>query len=107
MKIGKLRHRVDVQTKGAATAGDRGQPVASWVNLYSDIYAGVEPLSGREAELARQLVPQASFKVTLRYHADITTQERIVFGSQILNIGYINNPEQRNLWLILLCEAEP
>ena len=102
MLIGKLRHYCTIERKTATSVGDRGEPIYSWVPLYDDVPASIEALTGREVETARQLMPEATYKVNMRYH-DINTQDRIVHGDMVLQIGHINNVDQRNRWQVLLC----
>lgn len=102
MRAGKLRHRVDVETFTSST-GDRGQEQGSWGALYSNVFASIETLNGREREQAQQLIAEADTKVVLRYHSGISTEDRITFNNRIFNIGHINNIDQRNIELVLTC----
>lgn len=103
MIIGKLRHLIDIYEDSETGTGDRGETVTTEVSVYEDVPASVLKLSGRELENSRQLVAEASYKVTVRYHSGLDSTQRVVFGSKVLQIGDINNPEQRNQWLILTC----
>ena len=105
MKAGKLRHFVNVQQYTQTGTGTRGEKIGSWATLYAAVPASIETLQGREAEIARQVVATADTKIGFRYQPNITTKMRIVHGSNSYNIEAINNPEQRNLELILTCSG--
>lgn len=99
---GELRHVVTVQSQ-AATLGDRGQKTAAWTSQTPQARAKIETLSGREGENARQLYASASLQVTMRYWPGLTPQHRLLFGSRVLEIGHVDNLEQRDEWHVVLC----
>lgn len=101
--IGKLRHKVNIISRSQTGTGDRGQGEYTDTTLFSNVPASIHTLSGRELETSRQLVSDAKYKITVRYHSGIDETQRIVWGNNIYQIGHISNPEQRNLWLILTC----
>lgn len=74
---GDLRHRVTYQT--ATEALDNfGQPIQTW-SSGTEIWARVEPLSGRELEIARQQRADVSHVVTVRGDRAINPQGRFVW----------------------------
>jgi len=93
---------VTVQSQ-ATTLGDRGQKTAAWANQTPQARAKIETLSGREAENARQNYASATLKVTMRYWPGLTPKHRLLFGSRVLEIGHVDDLEQRNEWHVLLC----
>ena len=95
INAGLLCHRVTLQ-EPAETADEYGQMIPGWASL-GTFWAGVEPLQGREAERARQLIATATHKVTLRWLGpDVIPrpQPRIVFGSRILHIEAVLNLDE-------------
>jgi SPP1 family predicted phage head-tail adaptor len=84
MKAGELRHRVQIQRRQVAYDA-RGHEKESFETVGS-VAAKVEELSGRELERARQIVPEASFSVTLR-QVDIKTSDRLLFKDRVLQIA--------------------
>lgn len=99
---GELRHVVTVQAQASGT-GSRGQKTGAWESQTPQARAKIETLSGREAENARQLYAQASLQVTIRYWPGLTPKHRLLFGSRQLEIGHVDDLEQRNEWHVLLC----
>ncbi len=102
MRSGLLRHRIDIETK-TTTRGDRGLNTDTWSALHSTVPASVVTLSGRELELARQLVAEATDVVTIRYYSGIDTKARVKFGTRYLQIAHINNVDNRDIELQLTC----
>ncbi len=102
IRAGKLRHRVIIQEKGT-TKGTRGQRTDSWTPVGDPIWSEVVTLSGSEREQARQIYASATDTVRIRYRSDITTENRIKFGTRILNIGRLDNIDQRNIEIVLFC----
>lgn len=105
MRIGQLRHYINIASKEASSGnppGDRGEPTTTWESLYVNVPACIETLNGREAEESRKLVATCDHKVTIRYHSGITTKDRVEFNGRIFSIGHIENEDQRNRWLMML-----
>lgn len=98
------RHAVDIKSK-TTTLGPRGQLQGSDTTVASSVPCSIEPLQGRELELARQIVADASFRVTMYGDPDwsLTTKHWLEFGSRRLNIGYIRTPDEIDLEYELLC----
>lgn len=98
---GRIRHKLTLQRRDA-TIGSRGQKATTFSPI-ATLRAAVENLNGREAEQARRLFASATLKVTVRYYAGVTTEDRLAFNGRLLNIGYTDNWRERNEWLLLLC----
>lgn len=94
MLIGKLRHRVEVQTP-TETLDALGQASRTWATTTTR-YASILPLTGRELERARQISPDVTHKLTLR-NVSITTRDRLLFGTRVFNVQSVLTPEERNL----------
>ncbi|WP_425399658.1 phage head closure protein [Aeoliella sp.] len=98
MKVGKLRHKIDIAYRTAST-GSRGGPTSTdWEDLYTNVPAHIEQLSGTELEQARQLVPESTHKFVIRYHGGVSLGDRILFSGAFYYIDSINNVEERNFW---------
>lgn len=106
MRAGQLRHRLKIQTdSGAGSYGSRGQVTTSWATT-DTVWGSVETLNGKEAELARQVYPSATLRVTIRHSTKLTVKKRFQFGTRNLNIGHIDNTDQRNIQQVCLCSEE-
>jgi SPP1 family predicted phage head-tail adaptor len=101
MQAGKLRHRVTIQRK-ASGVDTLGQSSGGWVCV-NTCWASVRTLTGNELEKAKILVPAASTEIIMRYNPDTNEQCRAVFKERIFNIGNVNNIDQRNIQLTLIC----
>lgn len=113
---GLMRHVVTVKRhkiESASTAYDAfGQLSVSTTAWTAGVArrAAIEQLSGREAELARQLYPAASYRVTVDYDPTLAStggsRLAVFYGSRVLNVGAVVNPDIENLQLQLLCGEE-
>jgi len=101
MEAGKLRHRVTIQQR-STSLGTRGQASTTWTDVKT-VWGSVRRLSGRELELAKRLYADATFAIVLRYRAGLTEEHRLKFGSRYFGIGAVDNDEERNRELRLLC----
>jgi SPP1 family predicted phage head-tail adaptor len=117
-KIGSLRHKITFQQlmydqteTGGYTENLSGDevlseetPLDSAVRLDDfNVFANVQPLSGRELLLAAQTQAETTHKITIRYRPGLTTHFRIKFGTRIFRILSIINSEERNRWLQIHC----
>ena len=101
MMAGRLRKRVQLQT---ATEVDdsMGQLIPTAVTV-ATLWAGIEPLQGKEAEQAKQIVAEASHKITLRYRSGVTAKHWLLYGVRKFHIAAVLNRDERNHELTLLC----
>ncbi|HDZ39249.1 MAG TPA: head-tail adaptor protein [Marinobacter sp.] len=100
MQAGQLRHRVEVQA--SSEANSRGNTTKTWTTEVT-IWAGIEPLSGRELIEAQEVVADATHRVKIRYLADVTPKKRFLFGTRELYIESVQNIDERNRELVLTC----
>lgn len=107
MKVGALRHQITLQNPGAAVPDGDGGFTQTWTNLDpARVSAAIQPATARDLEriVANTEQSKASHLVTIRYHSGVTTETRILFGTRILQVTGIQNPDERNISLILVCE---
>lgn len=104
MRAGKLRHRVTIQQRTAASPTNypSGEKDASWTT-YLTVWASVEPLSGRELFAAQQVTSDVNVRIRMRYRDGVTAKMRVSFNSKIYDIVAVINREERNVELELLC----
>lgn len=102
MNIGKLRHRIELQSY-TTTTDAVGQQVKSWVT-YDTVWAWIRPLSGKEIMNAQQAVAEITHKVTIRYQSELAVTHRIKFGTRYFNINFIANYDERNEFMEIMCK---
>jgi SPP1 family predicted phage head-tail adaptor len=107
MQAGRLRHKVDIEqlVTGSPDQTPEGEPDASWSVLYNDIWAAVEPLSGRELFAAQEHHSEVTTRIRVRYRSDITAKMRAVFNGENYNILAVIDPEMRHRELHLMCST--
>lgn len=106
-KAGTFRHRVTVMRPTGAHAKAGGLAGADSVVL-KDWPCSIETLAGREVEQAHTVFAEASHKVKGYACKSSPFKERdyLQFGERRLNIGSINDIDQKGLMLELLCEEK-
>lgn len=92
--IGKMRHRVTLE-RNSPTQDRSGELQDDW-SAVGTYWACVRPLSGRELVNAAQVVPLASHSVTMRNVGPLTTKDRLVFESRVLEIGSVLRVDEMN-----------
>ena len=101
MRAGQLRHMVTVQEKTRVSDG-MGAATETW-STFADVWAGIWPITAGEQIDNQQIEHQLTHRVQIRYLADLKSSMRVLFGSRILEIVSIINPDERNQRLDLLC----
>lgn len=100
----RYRHSITLQKPGGARDAV-GERVTAWTDVKT-VYADISTLTMREQMLVAQRQASTTHKVTLRYDADIAAIDaswRVLFGTRVLVIDGVNNVEERNRTLELLC----
>lgn len=101
---GSLRQKVTIQSPPTGT-GTRGERTGDWSDL-ATVRAHIEWLSGDEIIQAHQQVANATHRVTVRYLAGITPEQRLKAGTRYLYIGAVNNVDELNRVIVLTCREE-
>jgi SPP1 family predicted phage head-tail adaptor len=109
MNPGDLDKRVAIQVYTPALDPNGGQD-GSWATV-STVWAGIQTLTGGKLEVARQIDAQASVQVRMRYCgtggvANVTVDNRLLFGSRILEPILVVNENERNIMSQVLCKEK-
>jgi len=67
------------------------------------VWASVEPLRGREYQEAQRIRPELTYKVTTRYHTEVTPDMLIKFKQRLFQIISIINVREKNEMLEIMC----
>lgn len=99
MRVGNLRHRVELQRQVSIT-GTRGQAVPSWVKV-SDIWVDIEPLQGNQLISAQAVHAEVTSRIIARYRPDFATPAqiaslRIKYKSRVFSLKSALNVDERN-----------
>lgn len=93
MRAGQLRHRVTIQRSALAAANSYGAQAETWSDV-ATVCAEVLSLYGSEAWKAKQIQPEATTQVRIRYTGTITTADRLKYGTRYLYPLSIVNDEK-------------
>ena len=67
------------------------------------VWASVEPTRGREYQEAQRVRPELTYKITTRYHKEITPDMLIKFKDRYFQKVSIINVRERNEMLEIIC----
>lgn len=104
LRAGRLNKRVILQTVSNAADG-RGGVTETWADT-ATLWAHVEEIAGSERYEANQIASNLTHRVTIRYRTAVIPQQRVKYGTRILKIVSVVNPDQRNEMLELMCSEE-
>jgi head-tail adaptor len=114
---GELRQQITIEAGVAQTATSRGTITVHWppvAGTSTVVRCKVEAAGGGKHDIARQLVPTATHRVTMRYRvaldpektASVLALRRLNFKGNVLNIGSIEDVEQMHVKLVLTCTEQ-
>jgi SPP1 family predicted phage head-tail adaptor len=104
---GRKRHYVTLDKPGTPVPdGEGGFTQAREPLSPPDWYVEIKPATARDLErvVANTVQSTASHLVTGDYRPDVNTQTRVTFGARIFEVTGVQNPEERNRDLVLVCE---
>lgn len=87
MRAGRIRERVIFQRR-APGKNDFGEENGEWQDI-ATVWAGVEPIKGRELFAAQQTMSEVTTQIVCRYSsflAGITAKDRILHGTTVYDI---------------------
>lgn len=67
------------------------------------VWASVEPTRGREYQEAQRIRPELTYKITTRYHKEITPTMLIKFKKRYFQIVSVINVKEHNEMLEIIC----
>lgn len=101
---GAMRSQVEIQQQ-APTPDSAGQPQAAWTTMWTTP-AAISTLSMREVYQTAQFAAQVTHRITVRWPGNsiaIVGGQRVAFGSRIFQVQTVENVQERNRVLHLLC----
>ena len=102
MDYSRLRHRVTFQKPSGIKKNSMGEDVPVYVD-FATVWAAVEPLRGREYHEAQKIRAETTYRVTVRYLADVSPDMRIVHRNKTLEIQSVLNIDERNVEMQIVC----
>lgn len=101
MTSGELTERVTFLAPTKTTDSLRGQ-VVSWTTELAEVWAQWRGLTGRELMVAQAMDTIPTYRLTIRYRADITTKLRVRrHDGTICDVASVVDPTGRKEWLEL------
>lgn len=101
--IGELRHTITIETKTQTANASAGNDEV-WSTFAANVWAKIEPKSGREILAADGVAHRVSHRITIRWRPTVKAFMRVDFQGRKMNIvGIIEEAENRR-FTILDCE---
>lgn len=77
MRAGTLRNRVVLQSR-TETQGSTGEVTWTWADV-DEVWAAIEPISGREYFAAQQVQSSTDTRIRIRYRHGVTSKMRVKY----------------------------
>ncbi|WP_435007991.1 phage head closure protein [Tundrisphaera lichenicola] len=88
-----LRHKVVIQSVSQVTDGQGGF-TETWADG-ATVWCSITPIKAYERVQAMQMQTPVSHKIVMRYRSDVTTANRLRFGSRVFEVKEAINVEER------------
>ena len=103
LRTGALRHRLTLEAVSRVD-DEGGGGIVLWTPV-SEVWAGIEPLPGREVVLADGVKAVVTHEVRLRHREGVDSTMRFVRPTGgLLEIRAVRDVEERRRWLVCQCE---
>jgi SPP1 family predicted phage head-tail adaptor len=101
---GKYNKRATIQrlVAGSPAQDAYGAPNETWQD-FKAVWAGIEPLTGREYFAQQQIQNEVNIRVRIRYLSGVTEKMRVVYRGRIFDIESIIDEQEAHRELILMC----
>ena len=101
--IGNLPHRIEIYAPVETREATTGQVVVTWPTLTATRWASITPVGGQgaqanqEAFAARQVYPEATHRIRLRYFEGLTVQHRLKYGARTFDVAAVLDIDERRI----------
>ena len=87
MQSAKMDNKVTIFSR-VETQNDYGELILT-DSMKASVWANVVPIGGKETWMAQQIVPEAKFKMLIRYRDDLDETDMVLFQGKEYDIAYI------------------
>lgn len=102
IKIGQLRHRIELQQMSTTPDGQGGH-IVSWATI-DTLWAYIEPSSGAERLFAQKIEANYDHKIYIRNYLGINEKMRIFFNNRYFHIKAVMREEERRWYTKILAK---
>jgi SPP1 family predicted phage head-tail adaptor len=103
MRSGDLNRQVTIQAR-ATTQDAAGQQSTTWTDVVT-VNAKIQPLSGRELELAKAFSSEVDYQIEMRYRTNLTAANRLVYQGKVFNVHAVIDVDTRHEVLQVMASA--
>lgn len=106
MSIGDERHLVRLQNPVTTIPDGDGGFTQTWADLTpATWHVSITPATARDLErvAAGTVLSTATYILRGKFHPQVTTQTRVLFGARAFSVTGDMNPGEQNIDMILVC----
>jgi SPP1 family predicted phage head-tail adaptor len=100
INAGELNIQISIQAEYGGS-DSYGAPMGPWADVVTDIYAAMIQEGGREFYQAQKTNAEVTAVFKIWFINGINSRMRIKYSSRYFNILSVDNPEQRNVCLLI------
>lgn len=101
-RIGRLRHRLTLETRSRSPDGGGGA-VSAWTPV-AELWGAVEAVAGKEAVAADRVSGETACRIVIRHRDDVGPAMRFRRGGEAFDIVAALDGDGRRRFLVCECE---
>lgn len=101
MRLGKMRHRISLQTQTIEKS--EGIPQENWATV-ATVWAAITNVSGKEYFKAASVQSEVTTRINIRYRPGITPAMQVLYDSRVFIILSAIDKDERRREIELLCK---
>lgn len=78
MRAGKLNRLISIRSPSATARSTDGEPIVTWSTVLGNVWADVQPLSGRELFRASERYSEVTTRFIVRYSSLVDATMRVI-----------------------------
>jgi len=103
LRSGELNRRVSLSRIALADDGKGAQ--VETPTIFATVWAEAISQNGRESMLAGALQGISSWRIRIRWRADVTTDDQVTLDGKLLNIRSVEDPTGRREQLVIFADS--
>ncbi len=100
MRAGELDKKVTIQYP-TKSKNSFGEDIETWTDFTVNIWCSIEPVSGSERWLQQERISEATFKIKMRYRANLNSTMRAKYKNRYFQFLAVLNLNEDNKELMI------
>ena len=97
-----MRQRIRLQ-RATIARDETGAEVKTW-STYDEVWAEFLSSTAKELYRAKQANAEVTHGIRIRYRPRVEFTDRVLYGTRVLDITDVQDPQERHVEILLICK---